>query len=336
RSLRALPNSVIKLVNLQTLKLNYCYNLEELPRDIKNLVNLKHLEIYGYNKLTYMPSGLGELTNLQTLSQFVLSKDISCVADHTSELNELVGLNNLRGRLEIRNLRHGMDYKDASFKDKRHLQSLILFWDNSHLDVDATEAVDYVTTLEGFRLMSYLKEMRLEYYRGSSLPSWFPSSFTNLVIFELFYCVKCQNLPWLDQFHSLKILKLAHMPALEYIMDNIDSSSISVMPSLRSVELFDLPELKSWWRNAAISDEDGGVLSIAVNKMWPSFPCLSHLSVDYCPKLDSMPLYPLVEECLKLIDTSLKPFQQSLMNVTTLPFCSKTIEEASSSLLSPN
>ncbi|XP_062082915.1 disease resistance protein RGA2-like [Humulus lupulus] len=323
-SMRALPKSVIKLVNLQTLKLNYCYNLEELPRGIKNLINLKHLEIYGDNKLTYMPNGLGKLTNLQTLSQFVLSRDISSVIEHTAGLNELAGLNNLQGRLEIRNLRHGIHYEDANFKDKQHLRSLILFWENSLHEVYAADVVDHGNALEGFRVVPSLKEMRLEYYKGVSFPSWFPSSFSNLVIFELFYCVNCQNLPPLDQFHSLKILKLGHMPALEYIMNNYDSSTNSILPSLCNVELFNLPKLNGWWRDVSVNDEDDlfntetGLPLNVEKKLWPSFPRLSHLSIDYCPNLSSMPLFPLVEECLKLINTSLKPFHQTLMNVTVL------------------
>ena len=69
-----LPNSIVKLYNLQTLKLSKCKSLKELPKDINKLINLKFLEIDGCSGLTHMPNGLGQLTNLQTLSNFVISK----------------------------------------------------------------------------------------------------------------------------------------------------------------------------------------------------------------------------------------------------------------------
>ncbi|EXC32360.1 Putative disease resistance protein [Morus notabilis] len=40
---KMLPNSIVNLVNLQTLRLNGCSRLRELPKDLKKLVNLKHL-----------------------------------------------------------------------------------------------------------------------------------------------------------------------------------------------------------------------------------------------------------------------------------------------------
>ena len=58
-----LPNSITKLLNLLTLKLNNCSGLKELPRDIKKLVNLRNLDIFGCG-LTHMPLGLRYLTSL--------------------------------------------------------------------------------------------------------------------------------------------------------------------------------------------------------------------------------------------------------------------------------
>ncbi|XP_024025978.1 putative disease resistance protein RGA3 [Morus notabilis] len=111
---KMLPNSITNLVNLQTLRLNRCSCLRELPRDLKKLVNLRHLEIDRCDGLTHMPRGLSQLTNLQTLSRI-----------NGGDLKELMGLNNLKGDLRIRNLRHendaARDYESANLKEKQYL-----------------------------------------------------------------------------------------------------------------------------------------------------------------------------------------------------------------------
>ncbi|PON96549.1 LRR domain containing protein [Trema orientale] len=98
-----------------------CY---ELPTDITKLVSLRHLDIYGKH-LTHMPYGVSQLTNLHTLSYFPLSGDTDNVPGHSAQLNELMPLNDSRGKLKISNLRHGEDAllesKAANLKKKKHL-----------------------------------------------------------------------------------------------------------------------------------------------------------------------------------------------------------------------
>ena len=71
--LKILPNSIIILLNLQTMKLKNCHALRELSQDTKNLVNLRHLDISYCFKLTHMPHGLGNLTSLEILPWFVVN-----------------------------------------------------------------------------------------------------------------------------------------------------------------------------------------------------------------------------------------------------------------------
>ena len=65
-SLETLLDSITRLWNLQTLKLEECRKLKELPKNIKALVNLRHLDNSDSNKLSHMPSGLGQMTCLRT------------------------------------------------------------------------------------------------------------------------------------------------------------------------------------------------------------------------------------------------------------------------------
>ena len=96
--IETLPTAITNLVNLQTLKLNKCYNLHELPSKVYKLINLRHLELKDSDKIT-LPRGLGQLINLQTLSHVVLGESIP--NSPCSKPDVLMGLNNLRGKLEI-------------------------------------------------------------------------------------------------------------------------------------------------------------------------------------------------------------------------------------------
>ena len=61
--IETLPDSITTLLNLQTLKLQECRNLEQLPRDITKLVSLKHLDDRGCFKLRLLQE-LRKLTGL--------------------------------------------------------------------------------------------------------------------------------------------------------------------------------------------------------------------------------------------------------------------------------
>ena len=121
--IETLPDSITTLLNLQTLKLHDCHNLEQLPRDITKLVSLRHLDDRGCFKLR-LPQGLRKLTGLQSLPLFIVRNN--------GGLGELHGLNNLRGTLEIKILEQLEDtYSNCEAKnlrEKQHLDKLKLLW----------------------------------------------------------------------------------------------------------------------------------------------------------------------------------------------------------------
>ncbi|GMN58594.1 hypothetical protein TIFTF001_027680 [Ficus carica] len=307
-----LPTSITKLVNLQKLKLNYCHDLRELPNEIHKLVNLKHLEIQGCESLTHMPRGLRNLTKLQTLSLVVLSENIrSCTTYNHSKLDELMGLNNLRGELTIKGIRSGMETTVTKLRENKHLRSLYLYFKSRDDDASSSEQ-EWETTLEGLQPHTNLKELTLSNYGGATLSPLLPL-LTNLVTLSLYNCSKFRQLPSLDKFHSLKKIELFGLEALEYITINEGDynfstsslPSISVLPSLQKLTLHGLPNLRGWWRSDMVENQVDQVV-------FPSFPRLSSLRIEHCPKLTSMPCYPNVGD-LTLVETSWKHFEQTML-----------------------
>ncbi|TQE10988.1 hypothetical protein C1H46_003403 [Malus baccata] len=256
-----------------------------------------HLILEGCWKLTRMPRGLGELTGLRTLDKFVLSKNNSLLRD-SAGLGELGKLRELRGQLEIINLRQEKDVMSDSnvgtpLMEKQHLHSLTLKWKRGE-DVNAVDEKDIIMSMEVLQPHSNLKKLSVWRYGGVRFASWF-SSLINLVSLTLWGCHRCQHLPPLDHFPSLKFLKLEEFEKLEYISDTSSSNSMSdeMMTSLESLWVVNCPVLKGWWR--AHTHNNASSSSSTENLSLPSFPSLSELGISKCPNLSSMPLCPNVE-----------------------------------------
>ncbi|CAN6703179.1 unnamed protein product [Malus baccata var. baccata] len=292
--MKRLPDCIVELPNLETLDLSSCGSLVELHRDIKKMINLRHLIMEGYVKLTGMPRGIGELNGLRTLNRFALGRGAG--------LGELGSLRELRGWLFIDISRHEKDVVSEAnvgtpLKDKQHLQSLVLLW-NSTEDVNAVDEEDIIKSMEVLQPHSNLKRLSVRCYRGVKLASWF-SSLINIVGLELSGCKRCQHLPPLDHFLSLKSLSLGGLEKLEYISENESSNSMSdemmnipFFPFLEYLSICRCPVLKGWWRAHAHNSASSS--SSTENLSLPYFPCLSELWIWDCPNLASMPLYPNV------------------------------------------
>ncbi|KAK8273155.1 hypothetical protein V6Z12_D11G387300 [Gossypium hirsutum] len=323
-NIKILPESICKILNLLALKLDSCHRLKELPKKIEKLVNLTHLGCEGCRGLTHMPRGIGKLTSLETLSMFVVDKDGS---HGGADLSELRLLNNLRGRLRIRNLGFVKNakekFKAANLKEKQHLSSLVLEWYDVEIwyDDDDDDGGDDDKSLEDLQPHLNLKELFIVGWRGDAkFPSWL-SLLTNLVYMTI-HRGNFKQIPSFAQFPCLKRLTIRYCTKLEYMDDNSPKGSQgeaqSFFPSLKHLSLWDCPNMKSWWRTTKPIDDDSNEDNTTVmGTSTMAFPCLSSLTIQNCP-LTSMPLYPSLDNKLKLRNTSSRPLKQTMkMNITS-------------------
>lgn len=352
KDIKALPNSITMLCNLHTLKFSDCQKLRELPANMKKLVNLLHLDIAGCDGLAHMPQGLDQMTNLRTLPLFVLKVDYASDfwsrprgprGDHeVGVLSDLMGLNNLRGALEIVNLGNGEDTMKANLKEKKHLHSLLLCW---RPVVEKTNdslqgVIDYEATLEGLSPHPNLKRLTITFFNGVRFSSWLPS-LANLEVLFLENCRKCQYLPPLNQFHSLKQLSLLRMDSLEYISSDsfaASSSSTTILPSLQNLFFGNLPNLKGWWciSEADVDDDDNSfAMPLSSSRTVAYFPRLADFYYINCPKLSFLPLSSNMLG-LTVGNKNWKSFQHVMSSISTRQQMHTTAKEEEEPTASPS
>ncbi|KAJ6978550.1 hypothetical protein NC653_026852 [Populus alba x Populus x berolinensis] len=92
-----LPASICNL-QLQTLDLSSCYNLQKLPKKTRIMTSLRHLKIKNCARLARLPGFTGRMRNLQSLPIFIVGKT------REDDLSQLLELQNLRGELKIKHL----------------------------------------------------------------------------------------------------------------------------------------------------------------------------------------------------------------------------------------
>ncbi|KAJ8422817.1 hypothetical protein Cgig2_018018 [Carnegiea gigantea] len=255
-----------------------------------------------------MPRRMRRLRCLQKLPLLVLGERTPYEGwGRVAQLEEIRALKNVKGDLFIQVripadaryvLKNGQ--QGGYLSEHQRLTRITFRFPSSNFD----EAL-----LEDLQPHPSLKDLKLEGYCGKRMPYWARKEhlaifLPNLVSFYLQSCHKLQHLAVLGRLPKLEFLRLEDLPDLEYIEDTTMSkhsgvvgawkSEESFFPSLEELELWGLPKLKGWSGDGSNTNQRHGLLL-------PSFPCLSHLRIEYCPNLACVPLCPRIE-VLTIVD----------------------------------
>ncbi|KAJ7949314.1 Disease resistance protein [Quillaja saponaria] len=277
--IKKLPDSICRLYNLQTFKLESCYKfLGELPKDMHKLVNLRHFD-FSESYIKEVPY-IGRFKHLQRLTNFKVGKR------NGTDIKQLGQLKQLRGSLPILNLQNVIDPTDAmqaKLKEKEHIEELKLKWRGENEDSEKDRNV-----LEMLQPHKNLKELSVVNYGGTRFPDWIGdcSLLSNVVNLELKDCKYCFSLPPLWQLLSLKKLKISNFDTLvaigpeSYFQGNAygSSSDNNTTQAFRSLETLSFDDMKSW-EEWCCSFEGENEAAVVV------FPCLKELHIWNCPRL---------------------------------------------------
>ncbi|BFG13846.1 hypothetical protein CerSpe_001200 [Prunus speciosa] len=317
--IKELPKSICKLYNLQTLRMQNTWNLETFPKEMENLINLRH--VY-FNKNKPVPFGMGRLEHLRTISPwFTLDKESN------RGIDELGGLNQLKGELIISGLEHVRDRGQAGASNlvgKANLRRLTLEWGyypwgRNEKDIDV---------LEGLRPNSELEILKIDRFMGSKLASWMMSGSLPVKLTEirLYNCIECEQVPSLGHLPNLRIVKFSDMSKLKcvgvefYGYNHVNGAATStkkketLFPALKSLTIESCPALITW--EELPTDEKVAVfpcleeliikhcshlkfIPITMGKgKGKGMPCLRKLVIQFCVKLSSLPTS--LEDCISL------------------------------------
>ncbi|XP_037448264.1 putative disease resistance protein RGA4 [Triticum dicoccoides] len=277
-NMKALPEDICILYNLQTLDLSNCGNLDRLPRQMKYMTSLRHLYTHGCRELKSMPPELGELTDLRTLTCFVAA----VTSPDCSDVAQLQGLN-LGGHLELRQLENVEkdEAEVANLGKKKDLRELTLRW----------SFVCDSKVLDNFEPHDGLLILRIYSYGGECM-----GMLQNMVEIHLSHCERLQFLFRCGTsftFPNLKVLTLEHLLDFERWWEiNERQEERTIFPLLEKLfirhcgKLIALPE-------APLLEEQcrGG-------NIWVCTPSslLKNLFIRYCGKVVALREAPLVEE----------------------------------------
>ncbi|GLT82913.1 hypothetical protein SLE2022_012380 [Rubroshorea leprosula] len=301
--IKELPEFITKLYQLQTLRFMYCYRMKRPLEGIGNLVNLRH--IY-FNDQSLMPPGVGTLTCLQTLELFVVDQQKG------RQIEELGGLSQLKGKLEITNLEMVRNRKEAiiaKLSEKTTIQELALTFDQRRVqfyqrpwgpmeDPVSEECRSEERrkhdedVLEGLQPHSNLKSLRISKYCGEKCPSWMLGDLGNLG--ESTHLKNLVSLR-LYHFHQLKIipsLSLSNLVELIILgLDELESMPPLSLNSGAKVQIKHCKKLKSIADShlqKLIIDDCDELISIGFGAL--ATMSLKKICIKCCSKLESLPM----------------------------------------------
>ncbi|GLU09305.1 hypothetical protein SLE2022_261710 [Rubroshorea leprosula] len=260
--IKELPQFIMELYSLQTLRFMDCFRIVKQPEGVENLISLRH--IY-FNEDSCMPLRIGRLKDLQTLQLFVVG------LQEGSRIEELGCLSQLGGKLRIRQLEHVENYSEAEkakLSEKIELYELTLKWTERNTE----ECNHDEDVLAGLKPPPNLRNLTIECYGGEKCPPWMEPnlsesfSLNNLVELNILRCKKLKSMPIIG-LSSLQQLRIQGCLELTRIGDGV----FAFPKSLRRLGIWSCPRLET------IGD------SIS------TLTCLEELVLDGCRDLRPIP-----------------------------------------------
>ncbi|CAO2838975.1 unnamed protein product [Amaranthus hypochondriacus] len=323
KELLALPDSITRLYNLQILILK-CSRLKELPRDFGNLINLRHLDIDECYELGGMPLGIDKCTNLRILPCFKASNGNS-----NAKINVLQFLKKIKGSIRIlisENYEHVAEVSDTEggyLKDMKYL---------TELKINTCRCINPEGLMKNLQPPSNLKKLRLEYYNGKTIPWFVFSPQHHLIEIVIVNCDKLEQIPVLSKLSHLKSLKLYELYSVEYMEEGMSNSNtdtkeeVDFFPSLESLEIGRMKELKGWWKEGGMRLRFSRLFSLIIYDCdnFKSFvPYLSpeHLPEHQCPSLCKLSINDCPKFASNLVCPSLEKLNLANINERLLITC---------------
>ncbi|KAL0396208.1 UNVERIFIED_CONTAM: putative disease resistance protein RGA4 [Sesamum calycinum] len=290
--IRAFPESICQLYNLQTLRAFRCFKLQELPSRFRNLISLRHL-VVDREEHFEMPIEIGKLTCLRTLKFFNVGNE------NGRRIEELGYLKNLKGAVAIHKLEHVNGKEEAAracLIEKPNIHKLKFVWSGSREGNNFNDE----QVLEGLEPPPSIKNLSIEGFSGDNLPSWIMNRsisdqvirLEKLIELKLIGCERCLEIPTLGHLPLLKFLMLIGLGnvrsigPLFYYPRNYDVNESRrrgndqlAFPALERFIIQDMANLEKW---TELSSTDS-------YQVVDAFPRLEYLEIDECPNISRFP-----------------------------------------------
>ncbi|XP_022145104.1 disease resistance protein RGA2-like [Momordica charantia] len=283
-----LPESIVMLYNLQTLKLRH---MKSLPKNSRKMVSLRHLEFELKSDFRQMPSHMSELIHLQTLSRFVAGFENGC------KIEELGPLKNLKGKLQLSCLERVESKEEsivAKLVEKKNLQELIFEWSSRFEGKNSRYSE--LEVLEGLQPHKNLQSLTVIGFGGQVLGD--AIFVENLTVIRLSNCKNCERLPMLGRLPNLVELNINSMDSLRCIgsefYGNGSNNQGHSFSKLRKLTFIWCRNLEQWKDAAVVSNSFGSLQTLSIYgcgnlEKLPNglegCSSLRDLTVAYCPKL---------------------------------------------------
>jgi hypothetical protein len=228
QALKALPEWLGELKNLQKLDLSDCSGLTALPESMDRLTGLQELNLRDCKGLTALPESMGSLTGLQRLNLY------KCSA--LTALPESMGILTGLQELDLRELNLSMRLQLAAESSQLSVASHGNTATVANVSVVKADLSEHKTLLEVpeelRRFKEHLQELKVKSQALKALPEWL-GELKNLQKLDLSYCSGLTALPEsMGRLTGLQKLDLSWCRGLTALPESIGS-----LPGLQDLDL---------------------------------------------------------------------------------------------------